>query len=76
MSIDLARYVRDVADFPKPGVVFKDLTPLLADAGAFAASIEALVAPFLDAKVANQQVLVHHFPPRQDAPAEIAAPRP
>jgi len=51
MSIDLARYVRDVADFPKPGVVFKDLTPLLADAGAFAASIEALVSPFLDAKV-------------------------
>lgn len=51
MSIDLARYVRDVADFPKPGVVFKDLTPLLADARAFAASIEALVAPFADAKI-------------------------
>lgn len=47
MSIDLSRYVRDVADFPKPGVVFKDLTPLLADARAFAASIEALVAPFV-----------------------------
>ena len=51
MSIDLARFVRDVADFPKPGVVFKDLTPLLADAGAFAASIEALVAPFVGAKI-------------------------
>ncbi len=51
MSVDLLRYVRDVADFPKPGVVFKDLTPLLADARAFAASIEALVAPFTDAKI-------------------------
>jgi adenine phosphoribosyltransferase len=48
MSVDLSRYVRDVADFPKPGVVFKDLTPLLADAHAFAASIDALVAPFAD----------------------------
>jgi hypothetical protein len=28
MSVDLLRYVRDVADFPKPGVVFKDLTPI------------------------------------------------
>jgi len=51
MSIDLSRYVRDVADFPKPGVMFKDLTPLLADARAFAASIEALVVPFVDAKI-------------------------
>jgi adenine phosphoribosyltransferase len=48
MSVDLWRYVRDVADFPKPGVVFRDLTPLLADAHAFAASIDALVAPFAD----------------------------
>jgi adenine phosphoribosyltransferase len=51
MSVDLARYVRDVADFPKPGVTFKDLTPLLADARAFAAAIDALVAPFAQAKV-------------------------
>ncbi|HEY6893940.1 MAG TPA: adenine phosphoribosyltransferase [Rhodanobacteraceae bacterium] len=51
MSVDLLKFVRDVADFPKPGVVFKDLTPLLADAGAFAASIEALVAPFAAARI-------------------------
>lgn len=43
---DLARHVRDVADFPKPGIVFKDLTPLLADADAFAESIRALAEPF------------------------------
>ena len=51
MSIDLARFVRDIADFPKPGVVFKDLTPLLADAHAFTAAIDALVAPFRDAAI-------------------------
>ena len=53
MSVDLARYVRDVVDFPKPGVTFKDLTPLLADARAFAAAIEALVAPFANAGIAR-----------------------
>jgi len=28
---DLARHIRDVPDFPKPGIVFKDIMPLLAD---------------------------------------------
>jgi len=51
VSVDLARFVRDVPDFPKPGVVFKDLTPMLADARAFAAAIDALIAPFLDAAI-------------------------
>jgi adenine phosphoribosyltransferase len=41
----LAR-VRDVPDFPTPGIVFKDVTPLLADAEAFAAVVEGLAAPF------------------------------
>jgi adenine phosphoribosyltransferase len=52
VSADLVRFVRDVADFPKPGVVFKDLTPLLADADAFATAIDALVAAFRDAPIA------------------------
>ncbi|MEV6858487.1 adenine phosphoribosyltransferase [Streptomyces microflavus] len=34
--------IRDVADYPKPGVVFKDITPLLADPAAFAALTNAL----------------------------------
>lgn len=33
--IDLAAYIRDIVDFPKPGVVFKDITPLLQDPNAF-----------------------------------------
>jgi adenine phosphoribosyltransferase len=39
---DLSAFIRDVPDFPKPGIVFKDITPLLRDAHAFRASIEAL----------------------------------
>jgi adenine phosphoribosyltransferase len=38
--------VRDVPDFPNPGILFKDVTPLLADADAFGATVEALAAPF------------------------------
>ncbi len=39
---DIARFVRTVPDFPKPGIRFRDLTPLLADGAAFAATTEAL----------------------------------
>jgi adenine phosphoribosyltransferase len=44
--VDLEPFVRDIADFPKPGVIFKDITPLLADAGALAAAVDALAGPF------------------------------
>jgi len=49
--MDFQPYIRDVADFPKPGIVFKDLTPLLADAAAFAAMVDLLVAPFREAGI-------------------------
>ena len=35
MVNDLKSYIRDIADFPKPGIIFRDITPLLADGGAF-----------------------------------------
>jgi len=38
--------IRDVPDFPKPGVVFKDITPLLADADGYAAMVDALAMPW------------------------------
>ena len=38
--------VRDVPDYPQPGVMFKDITPLLADGPAFAAVIEALAGVY------------------------------
>jgi adenine phosphoribosyltransferase len=46
-TVDLAwlgSFIRDVPDFPSPGITFKDLTPLLADARAFEASCAALEA--------------------------------
>ncbi len=43
---DWASLIRDVPDFPKPGILFKDITPMLADADAFAAAIEAMAEPW------------------------------
>jgi adenine phosphoribosyltransferase len=40
------RLIRDIPDFPQPGIGFKDITPLLADAQGFAAAIEAMAAPW------------------------------
>ena len=45
-AIDLRAFIRDVPDFPKPGILFKDITPLLADVTAFRAAVEGLAAPF------------------------------
>ena len=42
--MDLARFLRDVPDFPKPGILFKDITPLLASPAAMRAAIERLAA--------------------------------
>ena len=43
MTIDLRDRIRDVPDFPTEGVVFKDITPLIADAEYFAEAIRALM---------------------------------
>ncbi|TPG11326.1 adenine phosphoribosyltransferase [Rhodanobacter glycinis] len=43
---DFAALIRAVPDFPSPGVMFRDVTPLLADAGAFARCIDALAEPW------------------------------
>jgi adenine phosphoribosyltransferase len=40
--MDLASYIRDIPDFPKPGIMFKDITPLLADPAAFQEAIRLL----------------------------------
>ena len=42
----LKEYIRDIPDFPKPGVTFKDITPLLADKKAFAYTIDAIAHHF------------------------------
>ena len=49
MPIDIERLrdrIRDVPDFPKPGIVFKDITPLLADENAFSSVIDETVVQF------------------------------
>ncbi len=45
-AADLKRLIRDVPDFPKPGVLFKDITPLLAHPAGLALAVELLVQPF------------------------------
>jgi adenine phosphoribosyltransferase len=42
MAVDLGSFVRDIADFPKPGIVFKDITPVLASAEALDAAVGRL----------------------------------
>jgi adenine phosphoribosyltransferase len=43
-SVDLRSKIRDIPDFPKPGIVFKDIMPLLADAEALKAAVDDLAA--------------------------------
>ena len=46
MSPALKRLIRDIPDFPKPGIVFRDITPLLADPSGLALAVELLANPF------------------------------
>ncbi|HVH40628.1 MAG TPA: adenine phosphoribosyltransferase [Gemmatimonadaceae bacterium] len=45
---DLRATIRDIPDFPKPGIIFKDITPVLLDAKLFARTVEAMAADFRD----------------------------
>jgi adenine phosphoribosyltransferase len=51
--VDLSLLIRDIPDFPEPGVVFKDITPVLADAETFASLVESLAAPYRQAGVSK-----------------------
>ncbi len=50
-SVDLRSFVRDVPDFPKKGIVFKDLTPIWKDPDAFRTMVEQLAQPYREARV-------------------------
>ena len=50
-DIQLNNYIRTVPDFPKTGIQFRDITPLLADSAAFDAAVELLAEPFLGTKI-------------------------
>ena len=45
---DIAAFIRDVPDFPKKGIIFKDITPLLGSYEALSATIDQLAGPYLD----------------------------
>ncbi len=44
--LDLKKYIRDIPDFPKPGILFRDITPLLGAPAAFREIIRRLAAPY------------------------------
>jgi adenine phosphoribosyltransferase len=48
---DLSKYVREIPDYPKPGILFRDITPLLSDPFAFQTAVEAMAKPFVGAGV-------------------------
>jgi adenine phosphoribosyltransferase len=51
--LDLKAHIRHVPDFPKPGILFYDITTLLKDPAGFRATIDALVAPYRDQRIAT-----------------------
>ncbi len=50
-GIKLDKYIRSIPDWPKKGILFRDITPLLAEPKAFTAAVEALCAGFTDAGI-------------------------
>ncbi len=50
----ISNLIRDVRDFPEPGIVFKDISPLLGDPDAFEAAIDAMAAPWLNPEPGNE----------------------
>lgn len=49
--VDLYEYITDVPDFPEPGIIFKDITPLLASPAAFLQAVDEMAGPFLSSGV-------------------------
>jgi len=48
---NLEEYIRSIPDWPKKGILFRDITPLLSDPKAFAATVDALCAGFTEAGI-------------------------
>ena len=49
--MDLNSFIREIPDYPKPGILFRDITPLLANPKALEAAAKAMAEPFQDAKI-------------------------
>ncbi len=50
-NLELENFIRDVPDFPKPGITFKDITPLLANPRALGKAIDAMAESVSDLKI-------------------------
>jgi len=50
---DLKRAIREVPDFPKPGIGFKDITPILLDAGLFGRAVDLMTAPYAESRISR-----------------------
>jgi len=50
-GFDIKRYIRTIPDYPKPGILFRDITTLLANLHAFRAAVDELTWPFLDGRI-------------------------
>ncbi|MFT5206632.1 MAG: adenine phosphoribosyltransferase [Candidatus Omnitrophota bacterium] len=50
---DYKSFIRDVPDYPKKGITFKDITPLLSNANAFSSAVKAMVKPFENHKISK-----------------------
>lgn len=48
---DLAQSIRAIPDYPKPGIIFRDITTLLGDARAFRRAVDTLLLPFVGTKI-------------------------
>ncbi len=50
-DLDLSKFVRDIPDFPKPGIMFKDITPLLSNYDAYQTAIQRMADHFRDQSI-------------------------
>ena len=50
-AMDIRKNIRTIADYPEPGIMFRDITTLLADARSFRRAIDELVQPFAGQKI-------------------------
>ena len=50
---DLKRAIREVPNFPKPGIAFKDITPVLLDAALFERAVDLMAAPYAEARISR-----------------------
>jgi adenine phosphoribosyltransferase len=50
-ALDLKQFIRDIPDFPKPGILFRDITPLLASPQAFHEAVRRMAEPYRGRKI-------------------------